>query len=307
MQCPDCGAFVSAEDAFCGECGRPLEKGGSSAKPLTPLEAKDLPTVELGPASRPPTPPKPVPTLGKKRSPVVLILIVVGISLLVACLCIVGVLLWLGSQDGSTVTPTEGVLLTTPTNGPVAESLIFQDSFEDPASGWDVWNDTDTWADYLDGGYQMGVNRQDYVGWGTVTPTLQLTDFVIEVESQQVEGPLDNNYGLLVRYQDDDDSFYWFEISSDGYYSVDRMDAGDWVSLVDWEASDAIQQGVGSTNRLQVVCSGDQFGFFVNDTHLTDVTDDTFATGNIGLAVGAFDEEGVVVRFDNLKVYTAQN
>ena len=121
-----------------------------------------------------------------------------------------------------------------------------------------------------------------------------------------MEGPLDNNLGLLVRYQDDDDSFYWFQISSDGYFSVDLREADDWVSLVGWQASEAIEQGLNATNRLRLVCQGNEFAFYVNDSLLTMLVDDAYAAGNIGLAAGAFDEPGVVIHFDNLKVYALQ-
>jgi hypothetical protein len=52
-----------------------------------------------------------------------------------------------------------------------------------------------------------------------------------------------------------------------------------------------------------VVCSGDQFSFYVNDDHLVDVTDGTIGSGSIGLASGTFEEWGVVVQFDALRVY----
>ena len=122
------------------------------------------------------------------------------------------------------------------------------------------------------------------------------------MDAWQVEGPLDNNLGLLVRYQGDDDSFYWFQISSDGYYSVDLLQAGEWMSLAAWEPSTAIQQGPGAVNHLVVECDGSEFDFSVNGTYLTTITDPSFASGSIGLAAGAFAEPGVVVQFDNLKV-----
>ena len=308
MQCPNCGAFMTNEDAFCGECGQPLQKQASPARPLTPLEAKDLPTVELGtkPPS-PPVPPKPRTTAGGTKSPLPVVLLVAGIALLVVCLCGAGLLIWMSSKDGPVATPTDAVLLATATDSdPAVKGTIYEENFDDATSGWDVWEDDDTWADYVDGGYRVSILRQDYVAWGTCSPALELADFVVEVDARQVEGPLDNNFGVLVRYQADGESFYWFEISGDGYYSVDLLQAGEWTTLVSWEMSDAIQQGVGNTNRLKVVCAGDRFSFFVNDTHLTDVTDATFATGSIGLAAGTFDEEGVVIQFDNMKVYSPQ-
>jgi hypothetical protein len=201
-------------------------------------------------------------------------------------------------MDGE-VSPTPPVVAVNPAPGMVT----YEDDFEDPDSGWDVFNYGDTLALYQDGEYRLGVFREKYVVWGNPEALRDLRDFEIEVDARAVEGPLDNNLGLLVRYQDDDEGFYWFQISSDGFFAVDRLDGDDWITISEWQASDAIEQGLGATNHLRLTCLGDQFDFYVNDVWLTEVSDDALATGGIGLAVGSFDEPGVVVHFDNLRVY----
>jgi len=304
MQCPDCGAFMTAEDLFCGECGRPLSSQVPPAEPLSPLEAKDLPTTELKTPPRAPSPlaapPAPRPQPGKKP-PLLPILLIAGGALLVVCLCGAGALVWLGSSSK----PPEATQPPEATLPPRA--LLYQDDFGDPSSGWDVYNKDDTLAEYANGEYRVGVYQANYVAWGNPTPGQELADFQVEVDARQAEGPLDNNLGLLVRYQADGENYYWFEISSDGYYSVDLRQAEEWTTLVDWAASDAINQGIGATNHLKVVCAGNRFSFYANDTLLTEVSDDAFRSGNIGLAVGTFDEPGVVVFFDNLQVYPLQD
>jgi hypothetical protein len=132
---------------------------------------------------------------------------------------------------------------------------------------------------------------------------LRLADAEIEVEARQVEGPLYNSFGLVVRGQLHEDSLYWFGISGDGYYSVHLLESGEWIPLVAEEASDAIHQGLNATNWLRIACKGDRFDFYVNDALLTSLNDDTFGSGYFGLAVGT-REPGVVICFDNLKVYT---
>jgi hypothetical protein len=217
------------------------------------------------------------------------------IALLCACIAVVAV--WAVSRSGPSA-PTDV--------GFVPGALLYEDDFEDPASGWDAYNDGDTLAIYSGGEYRLAVYTDSYVVWTTPDPALELGDFILEVEARQVEGPLDNNLGLLVRYQEEDDSFYWFQISSDGYFSVDLREAEDWVSLIGWQASEAIRQGLDATNHLRLVCRGNEFTFYVNDEPLTTLVDEAYAAGNIGLAAGAFDEPGVVIHFDNLKVYALE-
>jgi len=293
MQCPNCGAYISPDDVFCGECGQPLA---------------NLAAVPDQPAAPEPPAPAAARPAKARRSGLLTVGVVGGLGLLMfLALCGVGLLLlWSASPDepppAAVPTKTPGdEAVPQPTASP--KVLIYEDDFSDPGSGWDTYDEDDTWAGYWDSGYRLAVYRENYTAWAVPSPALSLTDFEVEVTARQIAGPLDNNLGLLVRYQEDSDSFYWFQISSDGYYSVDLRRDGEWVTVIGWKASDAIQQGLEATNRLRVRCSGDRFSFYVNDVFLTDVQDATLQQGSIGLAVGAFDEPGVEIVFDDIRVY----
>ena len=292
MQCPDCGAYYAEEDEYCGECGRRLSwEASTDARLEEPDEVKDS-TGDLFES------PRPDPALvdaKPKRSGLPSIALMVGLALLTFGLCAGGIVVWLLLSDDSP--PTS--IMTEP--GP----LLYEDSFDDPNSGWSTFHRESTAVSYEDGGYRMTVNLAQYIVWGNPEPALDLGDMVIEVDVRQVEGPLDNNFGILLRYLEDDDlrSYYWFQISGDGYYSVDRRQEGDWVSLEGWEASDAIETGLGVTNHIRIDCLGGKFSFYNNDVHLVDIFDETIERGNIGLAAGTFDESGIVVQFDNLRIY----
>jgi len=51
------------------------------------------------------------------------------------------------------------------------------------------------------------------------------------------------------------------------------------------------------------MAQGPDFSFYVNGEHVFDVTDASFAEGDIGLVAGAYDEAGVRIHFDNLEVW----
>ncbi len=159
--------------------------------------------------------------------------------------------------------------------------------------------ESNTEVGYAAGEYRIAVKVAHYMAWGQ-GPDLAMADYELEVDTIHVAGPLDNNYGPLVRYQDGTDEFYWFQISSDGYYAVDLYHQGEFSNLVTWEPSEAINQGLEATNRIRVVCQGNQFRFYVNDVHLVDVADATLGGGTVGLAAGTFDEPGIVTYFDNM-------
>jgi hypothetical protein len=299
MQCPDCGAHFVKEDEFCGECGRPLSWEEASDSTPTETWARDQDSLDDLAADlfEPPQPELAPAEAEPKKSYLLPIVIAVGVALLLLFLCAGGAMVWLNMGEEPAADPTS--VMSEP------GILLYQDSFDDPGSGWSAFSGDGTSVGYEDGGYRLVIHRDNYMLWGNPEPALDLADMLIEVDVRQVKGPLDNNFGVLVRYQEDDEeySYYWFQISGDGYYSVDLKWGAEWIPLVDWEPSDAINQGLGATNHLRLVCSGNRFSFYTNNVHLVDVTDDIISRGSIGLAAGAFDEPGVVVQFDNLTVY----
>ncbi len=114
-------------------------------------------------------------------------------------------------------------------------------------------------------------------------------------------GPLDNEYGVLIRYQSDSDEFYLFAVSSDGFYSVQKYQNDEWTMLVKWLASSAIRQG-DAVNRLRVTAQGPEMRFYANGELLAQVRDASFRSGNVGLLASTSDQAGVVIAFDNLRV-----
>ena len=299
MQCPDCGAHYTKEDEFCGECGRKLPGAGAGDSQETEAWTAEPDNLEdLASDLFEPPPPEPARAETKpKKSNLPTIAIVVGLALLALCLCAGGAVIWFIASDDASVEPTSIL----PEPGP----LLYEEDFGSQDGGWSTFDGDGTAVDYEDGGYRLTINRAEYMVWGNPEPPLVLTDLVMEVDVRQVEGPLDNNFGVIARAIEDEetDSYYWFQISGDGYYSVDLRHQDEWNPLVGWEESTAIYTGLGVTNRIRVVCSGDRFSFYVNNRHLVDVIDGTISWGSIGLAAGTFGEPGVVVQFDNLRVH----
>jgi hypothetical protein len=154
-------------------------------------------------------------------------------------------------------------------------------------------------------------------------------DFDLRVQTTAIDGPDDNNnsYGVSFR-QRDLNNYYYFLISSDGYYQVNRVVNGVTKELSTWIASDVIQIGLGETNEIRVLGSGNQFQFFINDQlmelcipddpeakstfigecmegqMLTTLTDDTHPYGRVGLTVITLDEPDVIIDFDDVVIYS---
>ena len=295
MQCPDCGAYYIAEDQFCGECGRSLSPETPAAEPAISLPVKEQAAATQKPARRSPAP---VPAKPKPSFPKLSLALGVAIFLLL-CLGAIGAVLLFSAVEEATGNPSDPM--------PAQGELLYLEDFRDPGSGWDQWDDGYTAGKYVDGAYRLAVTREDYMAYSYPVDGDRFKDAVVEVEARQIEGSLDSTFGLIVRHQVDEEQYYWFQISGDGYYSVEKKWQDEWILLQSWEASGAIKQGLDVTNQIRVVCYGDRFSFYVNGTHLTDLTDDTLRSGVPGVAAGAYAEPPVLVDFDNLRVYALED
>lgn len=130
-------------------------------------------------------------------------------------------------------------------------------------------------------------------------------DVTITTVARQAGGPNDNAYGLICRYQNQE-NFYVFLISGDGYYAIGKYQSGSTqITYLTGEgqyiASDEIRQGA-AENEIQASCLGNQLSLAVNGTLLATVTDPTFVTGDVGLAASTFEPGTTVIEFESIRV-----
>src|SRR5574341_884436 len=100
-----------------------------------------------------------------------------------------------------------------------------------------------------------------------------------------------------------DDNFYLFALTGDGYYSIVKFVDSEWKALVDWKLSGAIHTGK-ATNNIRVICLKDSLQLIVNGRVLNTVKDNEFKTGTVGVAAGTFSaaKPNALVTFDDLIV-----
>lgn len=190
------------------------------------------------------------------------------------------------------------MLITLTACGRESVPAVWNEPFDD-AEAWRLRSDAAAELEIRDGRLHILILQPGQVAWAVAEQTY--TDFKVRVDATQIAGPLDNEYGVLVRMEEDA-RFYAFSISGDGYVRASRYDDGRWEVLgPDWTAYEAVNQGE-ATNTLTVEAQGVQFTFLVNDEQVLQVEDDTFARGEIGLYAGAFNAPDVHIAFDNLRV-----
>jgi hypothetical protein len=193
-----------------------------------------------------------------------------------------------------------------PTSIPVSASTavakpLFSDDFSDPSSGWDRVNDEEGINDYANGGYRIFVNKPNWYFWSN--PGLQFSDVVIDVDAQKNAGPDENDFGIICRYQDEQ-NFYFFIISTDGYYSIKKIFNGEenWVGMDDRGFNDTVIKLGSSLNHITAKCYGSSLTLSVNGIVLADVNDTDLSLGDVGLIAGSYENPGVDILFDKFLV-----
>ena len=179
-------------------------------------------------------------------------------------------------------------------------TLLLQDDFANPGSGWSQQNTETGFSEYRNGQYVIQVNQPNYDLW-TNYDNQQFGDVIINVDVSVLQSANGTGgYGVLCRYVDNE-NYYKLELDEDGYFIIYKYVGGEYFALYDWDSRSSL---VGATaTHLTASCIGNQLTLAVNDAVIASVNDDSFSQGYIGLAAGVFDDPGVQIGFDNLTVH----
>ena len=190
-----------------------------------------------------------------------------------------------------------GALIATP---PPSGEVLFQDDFSTRSDAWTRLAEEGGVMDYSGKIFRILVRLPNRDYWTTAGQ--DFSDVQVDVDTLRYGGPVNNRIGLICRYEDGE-HYYFFVISSDGYYGIGKAQ-GETRVLLGQEAmarSDAIFLD-GRANHLRAVCVGNALMFYVNGAPVALASDDSYTRGDVGMFAGSFDEGGVDILFDNFIV-----
>jgi hypothetical protein len=196
-------------------------------------------------------------------------------------------------------------IVSGPTTDPCNENgALLRDDFSGAQNcGWREYNQGGAVVAIAEGTLSIGTSQTGQIWW--TNAGRDFSDVIITVQARQSSGPNNNAYGVLCRYQDEN-NFYIFLISGDGYYAIGKYQTGEQqVTYLtpnqEYVFSDLINQGV-ATNLVRVSCVGNELSLSVNGLPLVTVTDDSFSGGDVGVGVSTLEPGTAVVQFDDLLV-----
>ncbi|MBK8984644.1 MAG: hypothetical protein IPM39_00955 [Chloroflexi bacterium] len=217
-----------------------------------------------------------------RRVTAILLLAVVGVGALAACS--------IGGGGGAAPCNEGGAL--------------FADDFGGSQNcGWALYNRGGAVVEIVEGALRISTSQPGEVRW--TNPGRSFDDVIITTQARQVSGPNNNAYGVICRYQNEQ-NFYVFLVGGDGYYAVGKYtsDSPTVTYLTEngeYQFSEAINQGL-ATNQIRASCVGNELSLAVNGIPLVTVTDPTFVIGDVGLAVSTFEPGTAVVEFSDFRV-----
>lgn len=186
---------------------------------------------------------------------------------------------------------------------PIGPEILFSESF-DPEAEWFVGEsgDSDWWLG--EGKYHVLVNGTNTLtadgGYGSWRSNVgPFGNFLLLVDTEQISGPENNGYGIQFRMQDND-NYYRFRISGDGWAKFDKKVAGVRTTIRSWDETSLVNTG-NAANQIGVSAEGSTFTLYINGDILYTETDASLASGHVGVTAIKYDSQADLhITFDNL-------
>jgi hypothetical protein len=194
----------------------------------------------------------------------------------------------------------------TPTVAPdsAQESVLYEDDFADPTSGWP--------NELVFYNYYIGYHEPEYyhvevhapnARTVVAVPEQSFDDFVAEAEvsvsQENTASSGDFRYGLVVRRAGE--QYYGFTISPHNKRWSVLKSSPSGVKLLDEGTEDSIQ-GLEGADTLRVDAKGPDFTFHINGRLVSRVKDADYVSGEVGFFVQTFDSPRAHLHYDSLVI-----
>jgi hypothetical protein len=181
--------------------------------------------------------------------------------------------------------------------------VLLSDDFSDDQSGWGTGTDANSLVEYVNGGLQMTVYKDNYFTYSVPNQTAY-QNVHIEVTIANNSSDKVATFGIMCNQQVTKDAFYYFGISPNGEYAIVKAAvAKDDQVLTNkgkWKSSNLVKVNAKSYT-LGADCGSDgTLTMYVDGQKVDSVTDTSYGKGRVALfAWNAKVPSGTDVTFDN--------
>lgn len=169
---------------------------------------------------------------------------------------------------------------------------VFYDSFTTNDNNWLIGSQPSTYFDPLnrkiiDGRYrwEAELSRLNSISRAWLMD-YQVSDFHLIVNGKHIMGSSAGSaWGMIFRVQDNQ-NHYSFLMTDSQSFAVSVQKDGQWSNLVEWTKTDAIKPN--GVNQLEAIARGTHFTFTINGQIVSEIDDDHFSDGLVGLAIEGY-------------------
>jgi len=114
----------------------------------------------------------------------------------------------------------------------------------------------------------------------------EVSDFHLTVNCKHIDGSkAGSGWGVIFRVQDNQ-NFYWFRMTDQQFFAVAVKKDSQWHDVVEWKRTDSIKPN--GVNQLEIIAREGHFVFVINGQILSEVDDEHFNRGLVGLAIEGY-------------------
>lgn len=247
----------------------------------------------------------------QQKKEMVILTIVFG-ALFCICILILGTVLLVYTRSFNAYSADPNFLVPatpTPVSCPPVPSnwdVKIEDRFNNHLNEWPFGNTDDEYVTenqkIIDGKYRIhAVAKKSVNTYFYPSMDYKVYDFYLSADARQLEGQLDNMYGLMYRLNPDRDR-YFFGIRETQRFTLRQYLMNEWHTLIPPTYSPAIMPG--EANRLVVVANGSSFTFCINQALVAEIENADITSGKAGFSYSLFNEgDEATFEFDNFQLY----
>jgi len=177
--------------------------------------------------------------------------------------------------------------------------VTFSETFENNERAWIEGETGNLEAEVDDGVYRLTMSAD--AGWQYVSHAVPLNNdknWKLQVRLRQVNGALDNPFGIVFNTLDAD-NMYEFSLTSEGKAHVLRYREGKETEIVQWREIPAIKEQ-GEWNTLEIIKINDAMAFWINGGYVGNISASFWLV--FGSQLGCYVQWTQQVEYDQIEL-----